>query len=155
MTLTMRPATRFTGSFRFLVGPILTVVLASCSPNYDPIDSESADPIPAASIELVVTAFEFGYDTTAWAVPVGETITITLTNNGTIAHEWAVLKAGVHIDQQAEFREDMVLFEVEALKEGESDTQTFSLPQSGRYEIICAIQGHLDAGMRGEITATN
>ena len=148
----LRPALRRTHSLRHISAAL--VVLAGCSSNDDQVGSLSTDPAPTPVTDLTVTAKEFDYDTATWAVPHGETITITLTNDGTIPHEWAILKAGVHIDHRTQFREDMVLFEVESLKEGTSATQTFSLDQPGHYQIICALEGHLDAGMRGDITAT-
>lgn len=149
----MRSATKTSRIVGLRIGVAFAVLLVGCSSTDDPDGSSTTEPTPIASTTLAVTAIEFGYDTTTWAVPADSPVTITLTNDGTIPHEWAVLKAGVHIDSQAQFREDMVLFEVEALKEGTSATQTFSLEEPGSYEIICAIQGHLDAGMRGSITA--
>jgi uncharacterized cupredoxin-like copper-binding protein len=132
---------------------LLTLLLVGCSSDENTHRSTTTDPAPVATTELTVVAVEFEYDAPGWTVPVGETITINFTNDGTIPHEWAVLEAGVDIDQQQEFREDMVLFEVEALTEGTSTSQTFLLDQAGTYEIICALEGHLDAGMRATITA--
>lgn len=149
----MRSTIKIMNIARLRIGAALAVLLAACSSTDNPDGASTAEPAPIASATLAVTAIEFGYDTSTWAVPADSPITITLTNDGTIPHEWAVLKAGVHIDSQAQFREDMVLFEVEALKEGTSATTTFSLEEPGSYEIICAIQGHFDAGMRGNITA--
>lgn len=153
MTTTMRSTARILNDVSMCIGAALAMLFSGCSSTNGPDGSSTTEPIPAASTTLAVTAIEFGYDTTTWAVPVSTPITITLTNDGTIPHEWAVLKVGVHIDNQAQFREDMVLFEVEALKEGTSATQKFSLDEPGPYQIICAIQGHLDAGMSGKITA--
>jgi uncharacterized cupredoxin-like copper-binding protein len=39
--------------------------------------------------------------------------------------------------------------EVEA---GATKTLTFTAPDAGTYQVICAIEGHFDAGMEGELT---
>jgi plastocyanin len=130
----------------------LVAVLGACSPSSPAaLHSSSTDTTVLPSTALAVTASEFTYDITDLAVPVGEEVSVHFTNGGTIPHEWAVLKQGVHIDTKEQFREDMVLFEVEALPEGRSTTQAFTLDVAGDYQFVCALEGHFAAGMHGRL----
>jgi uncharacterized cupredoxin-like copper-binding protein len=69
-----------------------------------------------------------------------------------VEHEWVIIKPGHEISSEADFDEDDVLFEVEAVQPGESGTGTFNIP-AGEYQIICALEGHFTAGMEGSLTA--
>lgn len=131
-----------------LLGVVLAVpalmLLGSCGDD----DEEGED--ASTSIEATVTEFQF--DPEAWTVPVGKEFSIDFTNGGELQHEWAVIKLGEDIESEAEFEEDKVLFEVEALPSGESTTQSFTVDDAGTYQVICAIPTHFDAGMEGRLT---
>lgn len=101
--------------------------------------------------EFSVAAVEFQFSPDAWAVAADTDVTITFSNDGSIPHEWAVLTAGTNIESEADFAEELVEFEIEALPAGETATQTFSLP-AGTYQVICALEGHFNAGMEGTLS---
>ena len=82
----------------------------------------------------------------------GQEFTVDFTNDGSVDHEWAVIKLGDDIDSEADFAEDKVLFEIEAIPAGESTTQQFTIDEPGTYQVICAIEDHFDAGMEGALT---
>jgi len=128
-----------------LAVPVL--VLAGCGDDDD--DDEGGG---GASTSIEATASEFQFDPDSWAVPAGEEFTIDFTNGGEIEHEWAVMKLGDDIDDEADFAEEKVLFEVEAIPAGESTTQQFTVDEAGDYQVICAIETHFDAGMEGTLT---
>ena len=109
----------------------------------------------STSIEATVRDFEF--EPTSWTVAAGEEITLELTNDAAIEHEFVILKKGVEVDDETELPEteeellsDFIYWEAEA-EAGETVTVTFTAPEAGTYEVICAIEGHLDAGMRAEL----
>jgi plastocyanin len=102
---------------------------------------------------FTVEASEYEFSPNAWAVAAGTDVTITFSNEGTIPHEWAVLTEGTNIESEAEFAEELVEFEVEAVPAGETATQTFNLP-AGTYQVICALEDHFDAGMEGTLTVS-
>ncbi|MDZ7678547.1 MAG: cupredoxin domain-containing protein [Acidimicrobiales bacterium] len=106
----------------------------------------------ATSTEIETEATEFKFDPDAWSVSAGEEFTIEFTNSGSVEHEWAVLKEGEDIESEDDFAEDKVLFEVEAIPAGESVTESFTVEDAGTYQVICAIDGHFDAGMEGTLT---
>jgi uncharacterized cupredoxin-like copper-binding protein len=124
---------------------VLAVALAACSGG-------------GASTEIEADLKEFAFDPQSWEIPAGEQITITLTNSGTIAHEWVLLKPGVTIASEADLPEteeellsDFVYWE-EEVEPGDTATFTFTAPAEGTYQIICAIEGHFGGGMEGSLT---
>jgi uncharacterized cupredoxin-like copper-binding protein len=114
----------------------------------------------AASTELTATVREFQFTPSTWTVPAGEEISIEITNQGTVLHEWVLLQEGVTITSEADLPEteeellaDFVNVE-EEIEPGETKTLTFQAPPAGTYQIICAIEEHFDAGMEGTLTST-
>lgn len=106
----------------------------------------------AASTSIEATASEFTFEPDSWTVPAGEAFTIAFENGGSVEHEWAVIKRGQDIESEADFAEDKVLFEVEAIPPGGSTTEEFTVDEAGTYQVICAIETHFDAGMEGTLT---
>ena len=130
-----------------MIAVALVVVATACS------SSEPSDTID-------VTLKSFSFDDSSYNVTAGETITITMTNDATIDHEWVILKAGVTIDSEGdlppteeELLADFVYWE-EEVEGGDTQTFTFVAPAAGEYQIICAIEDHFDSGMEGTLTAT-
>ncbi len=112
-----------------------------------------------ASTELTTTVQEFQFSPSTWTVPAGEQVTITITNAGTVTHEWVLLQEGVTItseedlpDTEEELLADFVNVE-EEVEPGETKSLTFGAPPAGTYQIICAIEGHFGAGMEGTLTS--
>ena len=103
-----------------------------------------------ASNAIETTASEFQFDGNEWTVSAGEEFTMDFTNDGSVDHEWAVLTE--EISSEAEFSEDIVLFEVEATPPGESVSQSFTVDDAGTYQVVCALEDHFDAGMEGTLT---
>lgn len=80
-------------------------------------------------------------------------MSVTLTNVSDVdEHEWVIVKIGNEISSEADFDEDDALFEVEPGPPGESETGSSNIP-AGEYQIICALEGHFDGGMKGTLTA--
>ena len=101
--------------------------------------------------EIFVTASEFQFSPNSWSVAADTDIAVSFTNDGAVEHEWAVLREGVTISSEEEFNEDIVLLEIEAQPVGTTVTETFSFAP-GTYQVICALDGHFDAGMTGTLT---
>jgi uncharacterized cupredoxin-like copper-binding protein len=114
-----------------------------------------------ASTSLEVTTSEFQFSPSEWTVPAGEEITIDITNDGTVLHEWVLMQPGVDIASEADLPEteeellaDFVYVEDE-VDAGDSKSLTFTAPAAGTYQVICAIEGHFDGGMEGTLTAVD
>lgn len=104
-----------------------------------------------AVTEFSVSAQEFEFSPSSWTVAANSDVNITFTNDGSVDHEWAVLTEGTNISSGDEFNEEIVLWEVEAIPAGDTVTETFNFAP-GTYQVICALEGHLDAGMTGTLT---
>jgi len=113
----------------------------------------------APATEIDVTLDEFKLTPSNWTVAAGEEITINITNDGTVDHEWVILQNGVTIASEADLPEteeellaDFVYWE-EEVESGDSATFTFTAPAAGTYQIICAIEDHFNGGMEGELVS--
>ncbi len=104
--------------------------------------------------ELTVAANEFAFDPATVQMVVGEELTVTMDNTGSVEHEWVLLNEGIRITDEAEFSEDMVLAGTERVQGGESSTVSFTLDAAGTYQVVCMVSGHLAAGMQGLVTAS-
>jgi uncharacterized cupredoxin-like copper-binding protein len=112
------------------------------------------------STEIDVTMENFAFSPSEWTVAAGEEVTIELENHGSVVHEFVILQPGVEISSEAELPAkeeellaDFVYWESEWIKPGQSKTKTFTAPEAGVYQVICAIATHFSAGMTGNLTA--
>ena len=98
---------------------------------------------------LNVTATDKGYDLQTYTVPAGGEVTVNLTNNGAIEHEFAVLKLGEHVTPPfGEKDEAKIFWELDGVEAGKTKSDTFTAPiEPGEYDIICGIPGHIELGM--------
>lgn len=120
------------------------LVLGACGDDDDDDDD--------ASTSIEATASDFQFEPDSWTVPAGEEFTIHFENDGANDHEWAVINLGQDLESEADFEEAKVLLEVEAISSGESADERFTIDESGTYQVICALDGHFDAGMEGSLT---
>jgi plastocyanin len=125
---------------------VLAGLVAGCVDD----DDDGGDASASTSIEAEAT--EFAFEPDRWTIPAGETVTIEYENEGSVGHEWVIVRLGEELASEADFTEDKVLFEVEVVNPGTSVEQTFSVDEAGTYQVICAVAGHFDAGMEGELT---
>lgn len=90
----------------------------------------------AAAQNVSVTATEFKFDPATINATPGQTINLTVKNNGTTQHTWVLPQANVKM----------------TIDPGKSVTQTFTAPTSaGTYQFDCDIAGHKEAGMVGQL----
>ncbi|GIV01162.1 MAG: hypothetical protein KatS3mg014_2777 [Actinomycetota bacterium] len=86
---------------------------------------------------LSVTATEFKFEPNALQAPAGTDVTISVTDAGTIEHDFTIDEAGLKI----------------AVKPGETKTGTVNL-EAGTYTFYCSVPGHREAGMEGTLTVS-
>jgi len=98
---------------------------------------------------LNVTATDKGYDSPTYTVPAGAEVTVNLKNDGSLQHEFAVLKLNQHVDPPfGEKDEDKILWELDGVDPGTTKSDTFTAPtEPGEYDIICGVPGHIELGM--------
>ncbi len=105
---------------------------------------------------LNVEMKEFEFVPAELSVPAGSEVTLNLTNTGTLDHEMVIFIQGVFttppvgeefIQANAYWEEELVI--------GAAETFTFTAPeQPGEYQVICAIPGHFEAGMKAILNVT-
>jgi uncharacterized cupredoxin-like copper-binding protein len=134
-----------------------TLVLAGIIPFLLLGSACGSDDDGSSSTELEATFTDFAFTPESWTAPAGEDVTIKLTNDGSVAHEFVILQPGVTISSEADLPDteeellaDFVLTETE-VEAGETGELTFNAP-AGTYQIVCAIETHFDAGMEGTLT---
>jgi len=127
---------------KLLVGLILllAVVLTSCGGG-------------SASPNIDVTFADFTFTPNAFKIPAGQEITIHAVNNGTVEHEFVIMKFGQNVgDDFGDEDENNIYWEVE-VKPGEETTTTFTAPSdAGEYQVVCGTPGHFTSGMIASLT---
>src|SRR6266568_1525836 len=119
-----------------VVGAVLApTVLAPAAPKPAAINSVSASLATSVSI----TASEFKFSPNSFQVPVGQKISLTLNNSGSVEHDLTIPGAGFSLPARA----------------GQSATAEFTFDKPGAFEFICSIPGHKDAGMKGTLTVVD
>jgi nitrite reductase (NO-forming) len=94
----------------------------------------SADPVAGAST-VDVRAGDLWFEPDTVEVTAGETVNVTVTNEGRVFHDLTVPDLDFAIDVAA----------------GDTITGVLEVPGTGEYEFLCTVPGHAGAGMRGEL----
>jgi plastocyanin len=120
------------------VALVLSLALAACGPK-------------TASISADMTDYTFTPG--SWTVPAGAEVTLTLTNSGSVQHEWLLMGSGIIItppfDEEAV--KDNILVDQD-VDPGQSATVIFTAPAApGEYEVICGVATHIELGMTGKL----
>ena len=88
------------------------------------------------TLEVQLSAEDIRWDISEITAKVGQTVEITIANDGALDHNFVIEKLGIAIE----------------LSPGESKVATFVVTEAGELEFICNIPGHQDAGMVGTLT---
>jgi uncharacterized cupredoxin-like copper-binding protein len=106
-----------------------------------------------ASTTLNVTMTDFQYTPAEFIIPAGKEITLNITNNGAVIHEFVIMKYGLNIGEDfGDEDEGNIYWEVE-VDPAQSKTVTFTAPSDvGEYQVVCGTEGHFKAGMVGKLT---
>lgn len=106
-----------------------------------------------STAELAMSMSEFSFSPASASVPAGAEVTLTLTNSGTIEHNWVLLDAGYQAAAPFDADDQANVVTETKVAAGEAQTFAFTAPaDSGSYQIVCSIPGHLEAGMTASLT---
>jgi len=121
--------------------------LRRCSPgtihgtgNADSVVTKALTPLAAP--QFGVSEKEFSFTPSVAIVQQGQSVQITVTNSGTIQHNFKVELPDQDVDQ--------TLFATN-INPGETRTATFTFPKGGEWQMYCPIANHEDLGMKGTI----
>lgn len=89
---------------------------------------------------FTVKGTDYKFDPADITVQSGQKVTVTLQNNGSVAHNWTVLD----LDGK-----DVGTGDVEPRQKKSVE---FTATKAGTYTIECTVPGHADAGMKGTLT---
>ncbi len=104
------------------------------------------------TVTLSSTLTEFEFDPPRWEVPAGAQVELTLTNDGTVVHDWVLMSQDYEIEPPADEEEAQLAVQEFELDPGETQTFTFTAPdEPGEYPVVCTEPGHLEAGMAGAL----
>ena len=106
-----------------------------------------------SSTKINFTIADFAFAPNEFTVNAGQKITFNVTHNGTMEHNFIIMKYGTDAGEMFdEADEANVLWEV-TLQPGDSKTVVFTAPeQPGTYQILCGMPGHMQSGMLGKLT---
>lgn len=103
--------------------------------------------------ELSVSLSEFAFSPSSASVPAGTEVTLTLTNSGTIEHNWVLLDAGYDASAPFDTGDQAEVVAETTVAAGETQTFSFTAPSTaGSYQVVCSVPGHLEAGMKATLT---
>ena len=134
-----------------VIGVVAVVATSSCSSDSKSTSGMSVDVEARESGEVYSLVADRA------SVPAGS-VTIKLSNKGTMQHEMVVLKTddpidGLAVDADQKVSEDSSVGEVGELDVGTSGTVTLDLA-AGNYVLVCNIEGHYGHGMRTAFSVT-
>ena len=106
-----------------------------------------------ASTDLKVTMTEFMFQPSQFTVPAGKQITLDATNNGSIIHNFVIMKLGTQVTLPFSEDDEANTYWKLALNPGESIKTSFTAPsEAGDYQVVCSTSGHAEAGMIAKLT---
>jgi uncharacterized cupredoxin-like copper-binding protein len=97
--------------------------------------------------EVQITLSEFKIDSPQTTFTTGTPYRFAIKNEGTIAHNWAIMPRGSSDTSQA-----LIKVGEDELPAGASVTRDFTFTQKGDFEFACHVPGHYEAGMLLPIT---
>jgi uncharacterized cupredoxin-like copper-binding protein len=111
----------------------------------------------APSTLINVTMTDFQFTPNSFTVPAGQQINFTATNDGNVEHSFAIMKLGSEVNTNFSDKDQAnVFWEQTSIPAGQDVNATFTAPnEPGEYQIVCAVHGHIEAGMVGKLSVIN
>ena len=98
------------------------------------------------------TITDFSFAPNEFTVTAGEEINLNITHNGTVEHNFIVMKYNTEAGEMFDATDRVNVFWEMDLQPGDSKTVVFTAPeQPGTYQIVCGMPGHMQSGMVGKL----
>ncbi len=113
----------------------------------------TAAPAPLAAPDgtINVTLVNWEFSPVAAAVTSGEPIVVNVENLSSHAHTWTLLTAGTQWTTWEDFDLEQILASTQGVPADGTHTLQFIAPEPGTYQVVCAVRGHIQRGMVGEL----
>jgi uncharacterized cupredoxin-like copper-binding protein len=109
---------------------------------------------PSTKISFTMT--DFAFTPNEFTVPAGEEITLHITHDGTVEHNFIIMKYGMDAGEMFDAEDEVNTYWKINVQPDETKTITFVAPeQPGMYQVICGMPGHLQSGMIGKLTVVD
>jgi Cu+-exporting ATPase len=95
--------------------------------------------IDRGAVNLDVRARDLRFSPASLTVPAGQFVVLRFTNDDPVFHDWMV-EGLANIDANA--------------RPGQTQRVRFRIDAPGTYQIMCSVEGHVEAGMVGSLTVT-
>jgi uncharacterized cupredoxin-like copper-binding protein len=96
---------------------------------------------------------DFQFTPNAFTIPAGQQITLNATNNGSVTHNFIIMKLGTTAGGSWVAANEANVYWKLQIEPGASQTATFTAPADpGSYQVVCSTPGHLEAGMIATLT---
>ncbi|MEO5886910.1 MAG: cupredoxin domain-containing protein [Anaerolineales bacterium] len=131
---------------KIIVG-IFAVLLSACAGASKP------------ATDITVKLADFSYIPSSITVPVGQPVVLTINNTGLVEHDFVVEKIDITNVVAQDSGSEHHMQEMDGASydlhvstgAGETNTLQFTALEPGTYQIFCSVEGHIEAGMVGEL----
>jgi uncharacterized cupredoxin-like copper-binding protein len=124
----------------FVLTLVISLALASCGGAASP------------TTNIDVTLIDFQFTPNQFTVPAGQEITLNVTNNGAVIHNFIIMNLGQTVGTEFTKEDDANVYWKLEVQAGGSATESFTAPtEPGEYEVVCSTPGHVQAGMVGKL----
>ncbi len=107
----------------------------------------------SASTAINVTMTDFQFTPNEYTIPAGKEITFTAVNNGTVVHNFVIMKLGTDAGPMWEDDDVPNVYWETELVPGADVNTTFTAPtEPGDYQVVCRTEGHIASGMVAKLT---
>ena len=112
-----------------------------------------------SATDITVKLADFSYTPSSITVPVGQPVALTINNTGLVEHDFVVEKIDVTNVVARDSGSEHHMQDMDATSydlhvstgAGETNTLQFTPLEPGTYQIFCSVEGHIEAGMIGEL----
>ena len=109
-----------------------------------------------SSATINIKIDDFSFSPSQFTVPAGTEITVNATNQGSVTHNFIIMKLGSDVGHEFDDEDQPNVYWEMEIQAGDSQAFTFTTPeQPGVYQILCGMPGHLPAGMFGTVTVVS
>jgi len=109
--------------------------------------------------EVTLQLSDFAYSSSSFTIPAGQPVTLTLVNNGAVEHDFVIEKVNVEFELKQDGgstehhmhgAQEKYDLHISAMPSKTSVAQ-ITIDEPGTYKFFCSVEGHLEAGMTGEL----